>query len=115
MIEVTRRHVPRRSTRTVSPSAPAAELARRLELAGASCELHLPDGSFLGIGAAPPAFTLRFRTQSAVRAVDEYSLGRAYLSGALDFEGDVKALLDARGSLSRGKARWPWLLFGLLL
>ena len=106
--------VPASSTRKVPPTGSVAELARRLELAGASCELHLPDGGFVSVGTASPAFKLSFRTASALKAVDEYSLGRAYLAGQLDFEGDVIELLDARGQLTRGRTPWQWLLFGLL-
>jgi cyclopropane-fatty-acyl-phospholipid synthase len=102
------------TTRRVPPTGNIAVLARQLEAAGASCELHLSDGRFVSIGAEPPTFKLIFRTRAALKAVDEYSLGRAYISGELDFEGDVMALLDARGQLRRGMAPWQWLLFAVL-
>ncbi len=87
-------------------------LKRRLESAGVACELALPGGEVLRCGTAAPEFTLSFRTPAALRtAPNEYALGRAYVDGIIDFEGDPLALLRARGALGMGRALWQKLAF----
>ncbi len=96
---------------TAGTVGPTAELVRRLEAAGASCEIRKPDGSLVRVGTSHPRFVLIFRTAAALRAADEFALARAYMSGELDFEGDAMAMLDARTHLARGLSAIEWLAF----
>lgn len=75
----------------------------------------------LGFGSGPPAFRLRIRNRRALRAFarrDEARIGRAYLSGDLDLEGDLlealrlRPLLSDRHRLRRGTIRLRPLLLG---
>ncbi len=68
-----------------------------------SFDLELPDGSVHRIGSQPPSFTLRLRTQSALRrfaSFDELAVADAYIEGQLDFAGDFLAAFDLRGVMS---------------
>ena len=70
---------------------------------GASCELVLPDGETIGVGATPPAFRVLFRNEAALNVpLTQYALGRAYVEGDIDFEGDLFAALDLRDGLRSG-------------
>jgi cyclopropane-fatty-acyl-phospholipid synthase len=92
------------STQVLSTPTPwpprAAALVHLLEAAGAACELELPGGEVARIGTAPPAFRVRLRHERALHLpLDEFSLGRAYVEGDIDLEGDLLALLDVRARL----------------
>lgn len=85
-----------------SPADRAERLHRLLERAGASCAITRPGGEVLRCGAAPPAFGVAFRSPRSLRGgLDEFSLGRAYIDGEIDLEGDPLAILSLRGRLSR--------------
>jgi cyclopropane-fatty-acyl-phospholipid synthase len=76
-----------------------------LQEAGASCELVLPDGETIAVGHAPPSFRVSFRTQSVLDGpLTELSLGRAYVEGDIDIEGDMLSVFDLRDSLRYGLA-----------
>ena len=88
------------------PMAAALELRKLLEtMVGAPLPVRLRcwDGS--ECGPADAAATVVFRRRRAlrrlVRAPDELGLARAYVSGDLDFEGDIFAVLDQRGVIAR--------------
>jgi cyclopropane-fatty-acyl-phospholipid synthase len=79
---------------------PARAFIRLLEAAGASCELRLPAGETVKIGAGPPSFRVTLCNERALRVpLDEFSLGQAYVQGDIDLEGDILALLDVRDRL----------------
>lgn len=70
---------------------------------GVSCELELPDGEVLRLGEAPPVFRVVFKTQRALQMpLTELALGRAYVEGDIDLDGDMVALLDVRERLRNG-------------
>ena len=88
------------------PMAAALELRKLLEtMVGAPLPVRLRcwDGS--ECGPADAAATVVFRRRRALRrlvlAPDELGLARAYVSGDLDFEGDIFAVLDQRGVIAR--------------
>lgn len=77
-----------------------AAIARYLGDLGTASELELPGGQRIRFGAGEPAFRVVFTSERALRRrPDELSLGRAYVTGGIDFEGDLMALLDARDRL----------------
>ena len=76
-------------------------LARLLEGAGVPCAVRFADGEEITIGAGPPAFRVVLHSDRPLRAgLDEMALGRAYVEGELDLEGDMLALLDLRRALA---------------
>ena len=65
-----------------------------------SCELVAPDGRTLAVGEQPPAFRVVFKNQRAwTTPLNELALGRAYVEGDIDLEGDMMGLFDIRRSL----------------
>ncbi len=68
-----------------------------------SCELGLPDGEVHRVGETPPMFRVAFKSERALRVpLTEFALGRAYVEGDIDFDGDMMALLDVRDQLRAG-------------
>lgn len=64
-------------------------------------ELETASGQVFSFGQGAPQFRVKFLRDSLLRtAQDELSLGRAYVNGEIDLEGDMLALLDARSQLS---------------
>jgi cyclopropane fatty-acyl-phospholipid synthase-like methyltransferase len=97
------------SVHTVAPvgrrSRRAALLARLLEQAGVACEIVLPDGERLAVGPTHPGAPPRFRAvirrpRALARGLDEFALGRAYVEGDIDLEGDLDAVFALRGRLA---------------
>lgn len=83
-----------------SRSRRGQEIEQLLQAAGASCEVTFPNGDMARIGANPPAFRVTFTNNRALRTpLNEFALGRAYVEGDLDLEGDMIALFDVRDSL----------------
>ena len=82
------------------PTALAGLLAAR----GMSCAIGLPDGRLVRFGDGDgPAFTMHFRTDRALALpLNEYALGRAYINGEIDVDGDMLALLELREGLEFG-------------
>jgi cyclopropane-fatty-acyl-phospholipid synthase len=79
------------------------EMLQALRGVGASCELELPDGEVLRLGETTPAFRVVFRNERALQVpLNELALGRAYVSGDIDFQGDMVALLNVRDRLPVG-------------
>ncbi|MGH7322286.1 MAG: class I SAM-dependent methyltransferase [Candidatus Rokuibacteriota bacterium] len=86
------------------------ELLRRL-LADARvpCEVVLPSGETL-YGGTAPAFRVTIRSSRALRGgLDEFSLGKAYVEGDIDIEGDMLSLLDVRARLADRRRLLPLL------
>ena len=76
-----------------------AAFEHMVRTAGVPCEIELPSGACIRAGADPPAFRVKVRSEKALRRLDEYALGMAYVEGQIDFEGDMLALLDVRAAL----------------
>jgi cyclopropane-fatty-acyl-phospholipid synthase len=67
---------------------------------GTPGEVQLPDGAVITFGDSPPAFRVVLKNQRALRTRwNEFALGKAYVEGDIDLEGDLMALLDARDQL----------------
>lgn len=70
-------------------------------------EFETASGQVFPFGQGAPQFRVKFRNNSLLRAPqDELSLGRAYVNGEIDLEGDMLALLDARSELSDRLRIW---------
>jgi cyclopropane-fatty-acyl-phospholipid synthase len=93
---------------------PVSRISTLLNGVGADCEIVLPDGRMLRFGRGQPAFKVAFRTDAALRLpLTEYALGCAYVDGAVDFEGDMRAMLAIRDHIAYGttmaqKARFAY-------
>jgi cyclopropane-fatty-acyl-phospholipid synthase len=80
--------------------APEGSLAALLAMVDIPGEIHLPDGTTFTVGAGEPVYTLRFRSERALRTpLTELGVGRAYVSGDLDITGDLDALFGLRHAL----------------
>ena len=83
-----------------APGRRAARLLEVLRTAEADCEVVLPSGETLRSGDGAPRFRAVFHTERALRrAFDELALGRAYVEGELDLEGDLWSVFEVRGRL----------------
>lgn len=105
-------------TRVESPTLWHKGLAQLLAASGVSCEIELPGGRRFRSGSGAPQFRAVFRSEQALRRLDEYALGDAYVNGQIDLEGDMMAVLDLRTALSDrlragAAARFLWQLFFL--
>ncbi|KAJ5526696.1 hypothetical protein N7513_010855 [Penicillium frequentans] len=80
------------------PRTGLAALLATLDIPG---EIQLPDGSVVPVGSGSPKYRVIFRSESALRTpMTELSVGRAYVSGDIEVEGDFSALFGARQSLT---------------
>jgi cyclopropane-fatty-acyl-phospholipid synthase len=78
----------------------AGPLSRLLADTGVPCEVILPSGQVLRFGAGEPKFRAIFRSDRVLRqAFDEMALGRAYVEGDLDLEGDLWSVFEVRERL----------------
>lgn len=74
-----------------------------LRKAGANCKVTLPNGARVTLGEHPPEFEVRFRTERSLRLpATEWAWGNAYISGAIDVEGDMRKVVDLRTYLRPG-------------
>src|SRR5262249_23280091 len=76
-----------------------AAMERLVRSCGASCEIELPSGACIRAGGGPPAFRVKVHSNRALRSLDEFALGTAYVDGLIDLDGDMLALLELRGAL----------------
>jgi len=75
-------------------------LTQLLEPSGMACEIQVPSGAVLRFGHAPPRFRVTIHTEHALRSgLDELALGRAYVEGQLEFDGDMLEILNLRAQL----------------
>jgi cyclopropane-fatty-acyl-phospholipid synthase len=93
-------------------------LAQLLAGSGVSCEVELPGGRRIRNGSGPPRFRAVIHSEHALRRLDEYGLGDAYVNGQIDLEGDMLSVLDLRSALDDrvrvgAVARFLWQLFFL--
>ncbi|KAG5942250.1 hypothetical protein E4U59_001243 [Claviceps monticola] len=95
-------------------SVPRSGLGRMLFLLDVPGVVELPDGTIFPTGSGDPAFRVIFRSKGALRTpMTEMSVGRAFLNGDIDVQGDLGTLFDARNKLRdkvplRQKLRFVW-------
>jgi cyclopropane-fatty-acyl-phospholipid synthase len=90
------------STATARPGGKGARaLARLLGGTGVPCEIVLPSGEAIRYGESPPKFRLIVHSDRGLRgAFDELALGRAYVEGEIDVEGDFWSVFELRRQLA---------------
>lgn len=93
-------------------SRAARRVARLLDVGGVRCEVRLPDGEEIRFGSGPPALRVVFRSERVLRrAYDELALGRAYVEGEIDLEGDLWSVFELRDRLRDRLQAGPLLRF----
>lgn len=95
-------------------------LAARLERAGASLEIEIPDAPPLSIGPPPAAARVVFRESAALAPLargDHLALAEAYLHGRIDVAGDMAEVLKVTDVIELDESPWDRARFalGLLL
>jgi cyclopropane-fatty-acyl-phospholipid synthase len=79
------------------PRTGVAALLAGLDTPG---EIQLPNGDIVPIGAGDPVYRVIFSSERALRTpMTELAVGRAYLEGEIQIEGDIGALFKARKRL----------------
>jgi cyclopropane-fatty-acyl-phospholipid synthase len=79
------------------------ELAAIVSRIPAPGTIVAPDGTEHRIGVGEPVYRVAFRTPEAANLpLNEFLLGKAYVAGELDLDGDLVALLDVREHLKKG-------------
>lgn len=80
---------------------PRSGLAALLASLDIPSEIQLPDGTVFKVSTGEPTYRVIFRSENALRTpMTELGVGRAYVSGEIEVEGDLNALFDAREKLS---------------
>jgi len=70
---------------------------------GARCEVTFLDGRTVLLGEPPADFRVTFRAERALRLpTTEWALGHAYMTGQIDLDGDILAVLGLRDHLRYG-------------
>jgi cyclopropane-fatty-acyl-phospholipid synthase len=78
-------------------------LKRIFEKNGIPCEAEFASGEVCRFGAGDPKFFVKFHTDRApLYTLSEFALGKAYVEGQFDVEGDILSALDIRHHL-RGR------------
>lgn len=94
----------------------ARRLAALVEESAVPCELVFPGGEAWRCGAGAPRFRVVLNSPAVLRRpFDEFTLGRAYVEGEIDIEGDFLALLELRRRLGDRLRVGPILRFLSLL
>lgn len=66
-------------------------------------EIQLPNGSVLIVGNGEPVYRVTFRTLKSLRTrMTELGIGRAYVAGDIEIDGDIAALFNPRHRLRGG-------------
>ena len=66
-----------------------------------SGELETPSGQVIRLGVHEPRFRVKVHREALLKTPqDEFSLGRAYVKGEIDIDGDMMAVLDLRARLA---------------
>jgi cyclopropane-fatty-acyl-phospholipid synthase len=79
------------------PRTGLAALLAGLDIPG---EIQMPNGSIVAIGDGEPIYRVVFRSERALRTpMTELGVGRAFVAGDIEVEGDIGALFDARQRL----------------
>jgi cyclopropane-fatty-acyl-phospholipid synthase len=88
------------------PRSPAARkiselVERAVAESGISCAVKLASGELLRFGGGEPQFTVTFNSDKPLLGVmSEYALGKAYVEGEFDIDGDFFALQEVRKLLN---------------
>ncbi|MFM8899742.1 MAG: class I SAM-dependent methyltransferase [Burkholderiales bacterium] len=100
------------SNPVIKEAATANALDKILSSSGVSCEVHWPQNQVRRYGSGPSAFRLTIHNDSALRHnLDEFSFAQAYVTGDIDIEGDLVALLQLRTQVQDKVRLKPWLQF----
>jgi cyclopropane-fatty-acyl-phospholipid synthase len=60
-------------------------------------EIQLPNGTIVAVDTGDPVYRMIFRSERALRTpMTELSVGRAFVAGDIEVEGDIGALFEAR-------------------
>ena len=92
----------------------AALVERAVAQSGISCAVQLASGDVLRFGAGEPQFRITFHSDKPLLGpMTEYALGKAYVAGLFDIDGDMFALQEVRKLLAANAH--PWLFVSVLL
>ncbi|KAK2761782.1 hypothetical protein FQN54_001610 [Arachnomyces sp. PD_36] len=84
-------------SRSILPRTGLAPLLASLDIPG---EIQLPDASVVPVGDGAPVYRVIFLSKRALKTpMTELSVGRAYVAGDIQVEGDLGALFGAREKL----------------
>ena len=65
-----------------------------------ACEVVFPGGKRVSYGVGAPVFRIVFKSSNVFRQpLNELSIGRAYVNGEFDIDGDMMCVLDLRNFL----------------
>jgi cyclopropane-fatty-acyl-phospholipid synthase len=106
--------------RTAPRSLAARKISELIERAvaegGISCAIVLASGERLHFGGGEPQFTVTFHSDKPLLgAMSEYALGKAYVDGEYDIDGDFFAMQEVRKLLNARAHRGIFLSFMLKL
>ena len=106
--------------RTAPRSLAARKISELVERAvaesGISCSIRLASGELLRFGNGEPQFTVTFRSDKPLLgSMSEYALGKAYVEGEFDIDGDFFAMQEVRKLLNARAHRGIFLSFMLKL
>src|SRR6202163_414788 len=106
--------------RTARPSLAARKISELMERAvaesGITCAVRLASGELLRFGSGEPQFTVTFRSDKPLLgSMSEYALGKAYVEGEFDIDGDFFAMQEVRKLLNARAHRGIFLTFMLQL
>lgn len=88
------------SLETSSGALPRTGLAALLAGLDIPGEIQFPNGSVAAVGVGPPIYRVIFHSERALRTpMTEMGVGRAFVAGDIEVEGDIGALFDARQKL----------------
>lgn len=77
-------------------------MAGILQRSNIACELELPD-QLLVFGEGPPRFRIAVKDPAVLTMpLTEYAIGTAYVEGRIDFDGDIRAVMDLRQEVPIG-------------
>ncbi|PGH04730.1 hypothetical protein AJ79_07009 [Helicocarpus griseus UAMH5409] len=103
--------MPSKPSRAILPRTGLAPLLAGLDVPG---EIQLPDGSIVPVGVGEPVYRATFRSARALcTPMTELGVGRAFIAGEIEVEGDLGSLFDAREKLQekvplRQKFQFVW-------
>lgn len=81
-------------------SLPPTGVAALLAAIDTPGQIQLPNGAVVAVGVGEPVYRVIFRSERALRTpMTEMGIGRAYLDGDIEVEGDLGALFNVRQNL----------------
>jgi len=73
---------------------------RAVATSGISCAIQLPSGETVRFGSGEPQFTVRFHSEKPLLGpMTETAMGKAYIDGLFDIDGDMLAMQEVRSRL----------------